>query len=93
MGSPGRRILSSLADVALINDGTLQSDLTRCIVVVVVAEELHEVFNALGLTVINLLFGLLLLTNPLNLDLPQSDLLKLILFLLLFLHNHIQIFL
>ena len=93
MGSPGRRILSSLANVALINDGTLQSDLTRCIIVVVVAEELHEVFNALRLTIINLLFGLLLLTNPLNLDLPQSDLIKLIFFLLLFLHNHIQIFL
>ena len=87
-----KSILASFADIAILCDGAFDHGSSDWFGFSCATEDAEQVFDALGLRVIDLLL-LSLLLDLLNLDLAQLDLVQLRLFLLLLLDNNFQVFL
>ena len=91
-GRLAKRILASLANVAIFCDSALDHRPRDRLDVIAAAKDAQQVFDALRLRVVDLLL-LSLLLDLLDLDLAQLHLVKLTLLLLLLLYNDLQVLL
>ena len=90
--SLAKSILASFADIAILSDCAFDHGSSDWLGFTCATEDAEQVFDALGLRVIDLLLFSLLL-DLLNLDLAQLDLVQLRLLLLLLLDDNFQVFL
>ena len=88
--SLAKSILASFADIAILSDGAFDHGSSDWLGFTCATEDAEQVFDALGLRVIDLLL-LSLLLDLLNLDLTQLDLVQLTFLLLLLLNDNFQV--